>query len=58
VNDTLFSPDCTFSTRVPVWMLMFCLARERAATFDTSASSSGSTRSSASSRMTFVPSLP
>ena len=57
-NVTLSSPPWTFSTSVPVWIVMFCLASARPATLEMSASSVGSTRSSASKSSTSVPSRP
>src|ERR1044071_5990840 len=58
VNVTLSSPPCTFSTSVPVLTEMFCLASERPTTLEMSASSVGSTRSSASNSSTSVPMRP
>ena len=52
------SADRTFSTSVPVWISMFCLESARPATLEMSASSVGSTRSSASNSSTFVPMRP
>ena len=55
---TLSSELVTFSTSVPVWIVMFCFASVRPATLEMSASSVGSTRSSASKSSTSVPSRP
>jgi hypothetical protein len=53
---TLSSPVSTFSTLVPVWMSMPCLLSPRPTTLEISASSAGTTRSSTSNSITFVPS--
>ena len=57
-NVTLSSEAWTFSTLVPVWMVMFCLASARPAILEMSASSVGSTRSSISNSRTSVPRRP
>ena len=52
------SEPCTFSTSTPVLTSMFCLARPRPTILEMSASSVGSTRSSASNSSTSVPMRP
>ena len=58
VNVTELSPVLTFSTSVPVWIAMFCLESARPAALEMSASSVGSTRSSASKSSTSTPMRP
>ena len=55
VNFTLVSPDSISCTAMPVWIAMPWRLRPRSATREMSASSVGSTRSSASSRSTSTP---
>ena len=57
MNLTLDSPVAMSSTKVLVWMVIPCFFSPRSTTFEMSASSVGSTRSSASNRSTSTPNL-